>query len=344
MSPEVFLRLTDVDGTHGWGAAAPKWYITGETQESVAAVLRDRLLPWLLQQRRLSLETLSDGLDRAVRGNWAAKAAIDVAVHDLLGRQLGIPVYEMLGGIRDGIDLGGLEVVFLSEGQSSIEEVARSAVERGYRNLKLKADSDVAATINRAAELRQGVGSRIHLTVDANQAWSAQATLLAGPAMVDAGINELEQPIAADAIDAMAMLRQELPVPVTLDESVCSAREADEVMRARATDGIVLKVAKSGGIAPCRAIAESAEQAGVYCVAGATLQNAVLEAATAHLYLATPNIRRHEVKLLIRDDVAEGPIISGGQLSVPSEPGLGVEVDVTRLGPPVIAMSKRNKP
>lgn len=339
-SPEVFLKLTEAGGATGWGAAAPKWYITGESQDSVIRALQDRLIPPLLESSTFELEGLTARLDGHLRYNQAAKTAVDIALHDLTGRMRGLPVYELLGGKRPSLDLTGFEVLFMGTDRDTAVETAQAALSRGYRNLKIKAGSDVAEAVERATSIRKALGPAVRLIIDANQSWGISDAMRAAPALALAGVDEVEQPLGADAVAGLAALSKRFPIPITVDESVCTERECMELLRARAVQGIVLKVAKLGGLQPCRRIADLSAQSGVYCIAGATLQSALLEAATAHLFMSTENIVRHEVKLLVEDDVACGPRIQDGLLLVDAQPGLGTEVDETRLGAAVASLSR----
>lgn len=335
---EVFLKLTTGEGLVGWGSAAPKWYLTGESPESMATAICTTLAPILTDHKFVSPDALHFEMDRSLRRNEAAKAAVDLAVHDLLAKSAGMPLYEYLGGPRS-VDLSGFDVVFLGSVAAGTEQ-AETRAREGFRDLKVKADADHRAAVDRLRAIRAAVGASVRLTVDPNQAWTVSQTLEISDQLRDIGVEMIEQPVPADDIGSLMEIQRKSSVPIVADESVTSVREAAELLRLRAAGGLNLKLGKLGGIAPARRIASLAAHYGVFCTAGATLQSSLIDAATAHFYASTHGVVRHEVKapFLVSEQPVAGLAIEAGTLVLPSGPGLGVHVDEGALGNPIWAM------
>src|SRR5512132_2527101 len=176
----VFVRLETADGLVGWGEAAclggPTW--SEESSESIAATIDRYIVPWLLGRDASGIEVLSREMARRVQGNPFARAAVEMALWDLNGRALGVPVHRLLGGrVRDRVPLSWSLAVLDQEAELA---EAREKVARGHRIFKIKtAAHPLAQDVARVARIRETVGPDVALRVDANQGWGRPTALAA---------------------------------------------------------------------------------------------------------------------------------------------------------------------
>lgn len=267
-----------------------------------------------------------DDLD-ALPGGSHAKAAIDVALHDLLARERGVPLYRLFGErVREDVAL--LRILALK----APEEVARSAralAGEGYAYLKVKLDGDIETDVARVRAVREAVGPAVHLTVDANQSYRPDGAIAAARRMEELGVELFEQPVARDDLDGLARVAAAVDMAVEADESARSLDDVRRLVAMRAVDSVSLKIPKLGGLAKTRAAAAVCAGAGVRCRIGATVGSRVLAAAGLHLAAATPEtLEPCELAEFARllNDPAEGLEPEKGRLRVPDGIGLGVRV------------------
>src|SRR5437660_5688838 len=231
----VLVRLETGDGLVGWGEAAclggPTW--SEESSESIAATIERYIVPWLVGRDASGIEALSREMARRVQGNPFARAAVEMALWDLNGRALGVPVHRLLGGrVRDRVPLswslavGGLE--------AELEE-AREKVALGHRIFKIKtAAHPLRVDVERVRRIRETVGPGVALRVDANQGWDRPTALAAVRALEPYGLDFIEQPLPRWDLDGMAELARRAPQPIMADESCGSEHDAlDNAARGR---------------------------------------------------------------------------------------------------------------
>ncbi|SFG14610.1 L-alanine-DL-glutamate epimerase [Desulfotomaculum arcticum] len=331
VTQDVFVRIVTDEGNCGYGSTAPKYYITGETQDTVIAVLKKRLIPAVIGQNPFDLEKIHDAMDHAIKGNTSAKAALDTAIYDLMGKVLNVPVYQLLGGAYR-IEMPAFDLIGLWSPEEAAAKVEQRLAE-GYREFKIKAGPDPAADLRRVEAVSKAAPG-IPLKVDANQAWSTKQAVELTRKFGELGVSVIEQPVHMDNIEGLCMVRNACPqVEVMADESMKSLGDALRLIRSQAVDMFNIKLIKAGGIYPARKIAAVAESANMCCMAGGTIQNSLLDAATAHFLAATRNIIFNEIKSpqWIKNDIASGLKIVEGMVRVPDGPGLGMEIDEERL-------------
>jgi muconate cycloisomerase len=192
----VFVRIETRDGVIGWGEAAclggPTW--SEESAESISATLERYVLPWLVGRDAAQLETLRLEMGKRVQGNPFARAAVEMALWDLNGRALGVPVHRLLGGrVRDRVPLSWSLAV--SNPDAELAE-AREKVDKGHRIFKIKtAAHPVAEDVARVRAIREAVGPDVRLRVDANQGWDRPTALRAIRAMEPYDLDFVEQPV-----------------------------------------------------------------------------------------------------------------------------------------------------
>lgn len=325
----VAVEITSDAGTCGYGYTNELLHI-GHSLHGIVAVL-EILRPHVVGQCVADIAPILSVCDGVVSGNWAAKAAIDVALHDLLAKTFGLPVYQLLGG-RFRARVPVVRILAL-KGPAEMADGAERLAREGYEYLKIKVEGDVAADMARIGAVRERVGPSMHLTLDANQSYTPkEATRLLR--MVEAqgyNIDLMEQPVRADDLDGLAQVTHSTHTTVEADEAVQSLGDVLRLIRMGAADAICLKVPKLGGIRKCQEAAVLCEAANVRYRVGATFGSRILNAAGCHLAVA---LRQHTYAAELGEfhhldnDVARGLAVEGGHIAPTDGLGLGITVRV----------------
>jgi o-succinylbenzoate synthase len=325
--PHVIVKLTTDSGLDGLGEASPLGFFTGETADIVRTAIDRTLGTVLLGRDPFDLESILWSLDAALPHNNTAKAALDMALHDLIGKSLGVPLYRVLGGkFRARVPSA------VAVGINDLKEMRREALDwvaKGYRTLKLKIGLDPAKDEKNVQAVREAVGPEVRLRVDANQGYAATTAIEVGRRIAPYGIEYLEQPVAAWDLKGLAEVRQATGLRVAADESLYTAQDALRLIEARAVDVFVIKMIKVGGLRRATRIAHLAQAAGLQCVTVSPLETALGTAAGAHWAAALANGEPdHELvgPLYLQEDPFVGVTIEGNSIAPPEEPGLGVRL------------------
>ena len=334
----LIVRLETGEGAVGVGEGTspggPWW--SGEAIENQQAIIQHHLYPALRDLGPISLPTVVQRLDAVAHGNEFAKAAIEMALFDALGRQLGIPVSAMLGGgpARDRLP------VRWAVGATDAETITAEARERlaqGHAALKLKMGADdPAADVARVAAVVDSLGPGVDYLVDPNASWPLETARWVLRELEDMGVSHVEQPIRRDDLEGLAHLTARLTrMSLIADESVCTPIDALRATRTRICDGVAVKVAKAGGLLRGYAVGQISAAAGLGCYGGTALESPVGTAASAHLFAALPQLRLDcELvgPLLLADELLVEPLeYDDGDLVVPGGPGLGIEIDWDKI-------------
>lgn len=329
--PSIITKITTECGIVGWGEAVPDEHVTGETLESTYAILKHQLAPLVIGENPMAFERLHEMMDKAVYNVPAAKAAIDIACFDIVGKKLQVPAYQLTGG-RYHHKFPITHVLSIAEPQQMAEEAARR-VEMGYRSFKMKVGRDVVSDVARIRAVRERVGHEIAIRVDVNQGWENSANTLQAVRQLEMlQIDWLEQPVRADDIDAMVEIKTKTTIPLMIDEGLRGVREMREIIAKRAADKVNIKLMKCGGIYPAMKLAHMAEMAGIECQIGSMVESSVGSAAGFHVAFSNKAFTSVELTgpLKFSKDIGDlhydVPFI---QLT--EKPGLGVEVDETIL-------------
>jgi len=283
----VLVKIVANDGSVGIGEAAPVHAYGYETQETVNHIINDFLKPVVLGKDPHDLEMINHEMDRAIHGHNFAKAAIDLALHDLVARAAGMPVYQLLGGcFRRRIDL--IAGIGLGDTEVRVAE-ALHAVEQGYRVVKMKIGVDPELDLQQVAAVREAVGPKIKIRVDVNQGYRSDFALPVLREMCRFDLSHIEQPLPTWDIGGMAKLANALDTPIMADESAISPEVVMTLIRYDAVDIINIKIMKSG-LTRSRAIAAIAEAAGLSCMVGSMIELGIGTAAGIHFACATPSV------------------------------------------------------
>ena len=305
---DVIVEIHTDTGAVGYGEAPPTGVITGDTTGAIIGALKDHIIKTIIGRDVDDFEALTDSVQKCIIHNSSAKAAVDMALWDLYGQLYNIPVYKLLGGSKDKI------VTDITISVNSPEEMARdaiTAINRGYDTLKVKVGVNPKLDVERLSAIRNAIGSRAKLRIDANQAWKPQEAVRILNQMQEQGldIELVEQPVIAHDIEGLKYVTERSYVPVLADESVFSPLDAMKIIQSGAADLINIKLMKCGGITPALKIADAASIMGVECMLGCMLEAKVSVNAAVHVACAKSIITKIDLDGPVL--CSEDPIIGG---------------------------------
>jgi len=326
LQPVIVAVDTDT-GTTGWGEAPPTGAITGDSRGSIRGAIHEFIAPVLKGKRIDRLEEVLTTLERSCVKNTSAKAAVDMAVHDLFGRLYNLPLYRLLGGFRDRIET---DLTISVNSPAEMARDSKEAVERGFRILKIKIGKEPASDIERIRAVRAAVGPDIVIRLDANQGWTEREAVRIMREIESAGlgIELLEQPVPAHDLEGLAAVKNAIATPVLADEAVFSPRDAETVLVRRAADFLNVKLMKTGGLRGAQQVCALAELHEVECFMGCMMESKLAVTAAAHLACARRIITRCDLdspSLCATDPIRGGVTLEGPHLVMTDAPGLGIE-------------------
>ncbi|AQQ52044.1 mandelate racemase/muconate lactonizing enzyme family protein [Planococcus lenghuensis] len=330
--PAVVLQLETDSGLTGYGEAVPDEHVTGEYYSAAFTVLREVLLPGLMGMSPFAIEMIHHKMDSLLGGNPAAKAAIDIACYDLMGKATGQPVYNLIGG-KAKEELTYPKVLSI-EAPAVMAKKAQQAQEAGYASLKLKVgQGKPQEDVERILAVRQAIGPDFPIRVDVNQGWKTTGVAAAAIRQLEAAnIAWVEQPIRQGDIRGLAEIRTKTSVPIMADETLQTMHDLLEIIGQRAADSVNIKLMKCGGIFPAMAMSKTAEAAGITCQIGSMVESSIGSAAGYHVAISRKNIESTELTgpLLFTEEI--GNLRYGLPfVHLSDRPGLGVEVNEKQL-------------
>ena len=309
----VRITVTAPDGATGWGEAAPsKFY--GETADTVVQVL-PILADAIQSTDGWSLEAMEHALARVLRFNGSARAGVSAALHDLVGKRLGVPLYKLWG-----LDPAASPPTSFTIGIAPDEETLRKRVADAeqYPILKIKLGS---SWDERIARVVRELAPKKVLRVDANAAWTPKSTLRIVPLLHELGVEFVEQPLPPGDIEGLRFVRNRSSLPIIADES-CLVSE-DVAKLAGVVDGINIKLAKCGGLREALRMVATARAHGMLVMAGCMIESSLGITAAAH-FAPLLDCADYDGAALVSDDPYVGATIGGGAIRLPDGPGLGV--------------------
>jgi muconate cycloisomerase len=332
----LFVLIRTDEGITGLGEVSGTAIWSGEDQITADYVIRSFLAPMLIGADPTEVERLTGRFRYAVAGHPFTKAAIEMALWDILGKVAGLPLYRLLGGaVRDFVTTK-FSISGLAPEQSA--EIALWAKELGFTTMKVKVGIEPEGDVERVRAVREAIGPDVRLGVDANGGWAPRVAIQTIRRLQEFGIFFAEQPVAPLDVAWLADVRAAVEVPVMADESVYTLQDAMAIVRAGAADVLSVYVGKGGGIGPARKVAAVAEAAGLTCTIGSNLEMGVASSAMIHLAMATPGIGAEEFPCDIlstffydADLLAEPLPITAGTARPHEKPGLGVELDEEKV-------------
>ncbi len=331
----VLLKLTDVDGVEGWGEANPLQPFTAESAGDAARALKETLLPAVLASPAPEPGIIDVALDVLLAEQLCAKGSVSMALLDLLGKRLRVPVSTLLGGaLRKS-----LPVIWpLSNGIAEDDiRVIDEQAPQGYSSFMMKmGSSPVRDEVQRVATLEARYGNRFKLVADANQGWSRDQAreFLAG--VTGSHLTFVEQPVGKDDFEGMALLACASTLPISADESVTGLAEAARLASLGAASVFSIKSSKNGGPLRAQRIAAVAEAFGIRCFMNSMLEFGITQAAslqhavTIRILVAIGHAFKSPLRLA-EDPTDFSSFVRDGVVHLPSGAGLGVQVDESHV-------------
>jgi L-alanine-DL-glutamate epimerase-like enolase superfamily enzyme len=306
----IWVRLVDHDGVEGWGEAAPA-RIYGESTETVLAALQ--AYAEHLPSDPFQIEEIERQWERLLRLNPSARCALSAALHDLVGKRLGIPVYRLWG-----LDPARAPRSTFTIGIDTAEKIRQKVLEaEQYPILKVKLGSDRDREI--LATIREATDKEIR--VDANTGWTVKRAIAMLPVLEEFGVTVLEQPLPAEDLDGLAAVTRAARIPVIADESCLTAADIPRLVGR--VDGINIKLAKCGSLREALRMIAIARAHQMMVMVGCMIESSIAITAAAHFTPLVDIVDLDGAALLANDPFA-GAMIDGGQVRLPAGPGLGL--------------------
>lgn len=327
----LFIRVHTEEGLTGVGECSAFPMIAGETQATCFEMAKDFAGLWKGKDAAAIDERL-DELDLFTAGNYTAKSAFDLALYDLAAKAAGKPLYAYLGGQKKLIESD------LTIGIDTPEKMAATAIsfkEKSVNIIKVKLGKNPADDLERIRQIRQAIGPKIKLRIDANQGWSYQDALATLKGLAPYDIQFCEQPMRKWNDELLPELCKQSPIPIMADESVFTHHDAERLIRNKACAYINIKFAKSGGIREALLINKVAQDNGIACMMGGMLESRVALSAKVHFAMANDNIKFYDLDTCLlghlTDPVTGGVSYTGMQLQLTDAPGIGADVNENYL-------------
>lgn len=349
----IVVRCQLQDGAVGWGEGLPREYVTGETIDQAWDLIR--VLPWPdiagagWKNIRELVQDLSSHTwaplatdERGCFGN-SVRCAIELSLLDAVCRQEGRPLSDVTSCLpetepfRTSLDRVAYSAAFT--GSSAWKTAVRALLYRanGFAQAKVKvgmAGGDDARLLRR---IRRLVGAAMDLRLDANEAWTCDELARKATPLLPYRITSLEQPVPHEQVQGLARLRGQIGVPLMLDESLCSPRDAERAIEQGTCDLFNLRLSKCGGFVSSLQLAAMAHRAGLQCQLGCQVgETGILSAAGRHFATSVRGLRYLEGsydRYLVRERLTVEDLTWGyaGQAPALTKPGLGIEIDTQAL-------------
>jgi L-alanine-DL-glutamate epimerase-like enolase superfamily enzyme len=330
----VVTKFYTDDGIVGLGESSPWVAISRDSQETVVGITSKHLAPLLINENPFSIEKIWWKMDTAVPGNGMAKAALDIPLYDIMGKALGVPVYQLLGGKTiDSFPLVGMV------GLGSTEQMVRDAMDwlkAGYRGLRVKIGKGLKEDRETISELRKAIGPDVPIRVDANQAYTPSMAIRVIKTLEPYDIEMVEQPVVWHDFEGLARVTASVDTPIIPHESLYSVYDAIQLDRMGAGNVFAIKTYRPGGITLAKKLAAYLELRNVPMYVCSAKELAICTAAAGHLATAYYRNIKYACEMTgpagLADDIAEpGVKIEKGMASVFDRPGYGVELDESRM-------------
>lgn len=337
----LVLRLTSSDGITGLGEILPRPYLTGETVESVLAMIPALVSRWLSRTFEDQEDVLAalHGERQAAGRMLATLAGWELAVIDLAGRTFGFEAGAVLGPVLNpGLESGA--VIDFGIPTDALHKYCILLRLRGERHLKLKVGHDHADDIRRLSIVSSVFGPECPLRIDANGVWTAREAIRALANMRSFNLRSVEQPVQASDLEGMRTVREETNLPVMADESLCSLEDAERLIEERAADILNIRIAKCGGLLACHELVKLAKSAGLQCHLGTLVgETGILMRAAGVFGQRVEGFEclegKYQNRTLLKWDIVEEPEHDSG-----SRLGLGIDLAMNDFPQPSVSIAR----
>lgn len=343
----VLVQIFTDEAVTGLGEACTLGpFYSSESQGTVIDIIKNYFAPKvLLGEDPFNIDKIVNSMDRVATGHAIAKSSIDFALHDIMGKSLGLPVYRLIGGsytdklaLRWGV-VGG-------EDPDKMASKSLEGVKEGFKAIKIKCGIEPKFDVECVRAVREAIGDDIDLTVDINQAYVPEQAIQIIRRMEKYNVLCVEQPVPAWDFEGLKRVRDNVEVAIGACESSYSIYDIMKIVKMDAADVIHFKVARSGGFYRGKQVVNMVRASGISCTGSTQLGMGVEVACTAHFGVSNSQLGHEPYRNLggygsgllalfnvastenLKDDiVTPTPLIKGGYLHVPQGPGLGVEIN-----------------
>lgn len=332
----VLVKITADDGTVGWGESVPIQTWAYETLEAAASTIRLYLAPELIGQDPFDLAGIHAKMNKLISPGFTTgmpitKAGVDIALHDLCCKILGIALSQLWG--RPHGEPLTLSWTLNPKTLDDLEPLIEEGWNRGFRNFNVKVGPDPAYDIEFCKRVKARVPDGF-LWADANGGYSSSDAFFVAPKLADIGVDILEQPIHPNEIAGYQRLKRQGALPILMDEGVISPHDLIEFIRLDMLDGVAMKPARCGGLLPARRQIEILEDAGLMFLGSGLTDPDISLAASLAIYGAYG--LKYPAALNGPQFLAQSVITNpfkpqDGKLAIPAGPGLGIEVDEEKI-------------
>lgn len=329
-APSLIVQIETDEGLIGIGESV------GPTIPVIEAVVNKEFAPFVIGRDPLELESILDQLEEYCV-NWKqigyyGLAGIEMALLDLRGKIFQTPVYNLLGGkCKSEVEFAGY--IFIDTPENNVREAVKF-VEEGYRELKMKVGRDIALDTDRVRAVREAVGPKIKIRIDANQNWSVPTAIKAIRSMEKYDLQMVEQPTRFHDIEGMAAVARAVDVPIIADEGCATFEDALRLIDKRACSCFLVYPSEAGGILKARQIVDLANQAGIWCVTGSWAETGIGTMGNVHLIASSRNFpfaNDTHLKFMKGDLLKDEIVFNNGKVAVPDRPGFGFDLDLNKL-------------
>jgi L-alanine-DL-glutamate epimerase-like enolase superfamily enzyme len=322
----VLVRIVTDAGIIGIGESSPFQPVTGDTPETNIAAAR-AIREVLKGKDPLAIESAHKLFGGFLHSNPALIAAFDMALYDILGKAVGLPVFRLLGGDKTTFET---DVTTGIDTPANMVKSVQTRLAAGFKTFKIKVGLDPAADVARIKAIREAIGYDYGIRIDANQGWTPDQAVMALKGMEKFDLQFCEQPGLDFDIAGMKQVRDESPIGIMADESLHYPADAIKLISAAACDYFNIKLMKAGGITNGLRIALIGEAANIRCMLGCMIETRLGLTAAAHVHGATQNIIYADLDGYFShtfDPIIDGMAVKNGMITLPEKPGLGADID-----------------
>lgn len=323
----VIVVIHTNQGITGFGECSPFMTINGESMET-CFVVGQYLAKVLKGKNPEDIEACTQAMDKTIYGNSSIKSTFDMALYDISSQKAGLPLYKFLGG-HNNKEMQIDYTISLSNPEKMAAD-AKSIVENGFGIVKVKLGHSKEQDIETVKKIRDAIGPKIPIRLDANQGWKTEEALDILKALTPYKIQHCEEPVPRWDFMELPNIRRFSPIPIMADETCCDHHDAKRLIALNACDLINIKLSKSGGIFKATKIAKLAKAAKMKIQVGGFLETRLGFTASAHFSLSSDNIVYYDfdTPLMMEEDPVEGGIKYGknGVVTITETPGLGASI------------------
>lgn len=328
----VLIRIVTDGGIVGHAEAPARPFTYGESQESIVTAINKWFAPTIVGLDPLAREVVRDRMSWLVH-NHTARGAIDMAMWDIIGKAAGQPVHMLLGGYTNTVDVA--HIVFASKPKAIVDEAVEMRDRFGFRTFKIKTGKNTADDAKALREVRAALGDEADIFIDANKGWSADETIRLLPLMEEVGVTMLEEPTPAFEPLGRRRVAGRSSIPIMGDESMTRLGEISREILDNHSQVISMKVARTG-FTESERIVGLCEGLGIGIGMGSQMDGQVgtlCSLAFGGAFRSTSlQAGEYDYFMQLTDDLVTEPlVISDGSLSVPDQPGVGIDIDEDKL-------------